>query len=123
MDGFWILDPIYRGFDDPQYACDLESLKQTVAEARAFSAGLEAMEPLEGLRRGIALQERVVELGDRLANFAMLRQSVNTRDAEAGSSLGRVMRVLSDFAGPQASKAAWGLGCRTAGSDGAGGRR
>jgi len=110
MNGFWDLSPIYRGFDDPQFALDLEKLKQTAAQSKALADALAGMEPLEGLRRGIALQEEAVELGDKLANFAMLRQSVNTRDGEAGSSLGRVMRVLSDFAAPQASFEAWAAG-------------
>ena len=31
MNEFWNLDPIYKGFDDPAFALDLETLKQKVA--------------------------------------------------------------------------------------------
>ena len=107
MNEFWNLDPIYSGFEDPQFALDLTALKEKVAEAAGFAAGLETMDPIEGLRRGIALEERVQELANKLGEYASLRQSANTRDAEAGSRLGQVMSVISGFAAPMAAFEAW----------------
>ena len=103
MNEFWNLDPIYSGFEDPQFALDLSDLKEKVAEAACFAAGLETMDPIAGLRGGIALEERVQELANKLGEYASLRQSANTRDAEAGSRLGQVMAVISGFAAPMAA--------------------
>ena len=107
MNEFWNLDPIYRGFDDPAFDGDLTELKKTVAEAAEFTAKLDAVDPLEGLRTGIRLEERVSELVSKLYGFASLRQSANTRDGEAGSRLGQVMAVYSGFAAPAAAFEAW----------------
>ena len=107
MNEVWNLEPIYKGFDDPQFAADLERLKQKVAYAAQFAAGLETMEPLEGLKQGLALEEEVQALVMKLYEYAMLRQSANTRDGEAGSRAGQIMGILSGFAGPQAAVEAW----------------
>ena len=107
MNEFWNLEPIYEGFQDPLFEKELSCLKQTVSDAQDFVGTLNDAEPLEGLRRGIALQETVTELAEKLANYAMLRQAVNTRDSEAGSNLGRVMAVISGFAAPQAAFESW----------------
>ena len=107
MNEFWNLDPMYRGFDDPRFDEDLAQLKQKVAEAARFASELETMQPLDGLRRGIALEETVQELANKLGEYASLRQSANTRDAEAGSRLGQVMAAVSGFAAPAAAFEAW----------------
>ena len=107
MNEVWNLEPIYKGFDDPQFAADLERLKQKVAYAAQFAAGLENAQPLEGLKQGLALEEEVQALVMKLYEYAMLRQSANTRDGEAGSRAGQIMGILSGFAGPQAAFEAW----------------
>ena len=107
MNEFWNLQPMYTGFDDPAFEGDLAKLKETVAEAESFASALETVEPLEGLRRGIALQETFMELAEKLVVYSMLRQAANSRDGAAGSNLGRVMAALSGFAAPQASFESW----------------
>ena len=62
MNEVWNLDPIYKGFDDPAYAADMERMKQLVADFTAFTAELPKLAPIEGLRRGIAMQEKLAEL-------------------------------------------------------------
>jgi len=107
MNEFWNLDPLYKGFDDPQFAADLEALKAAVADMAAFAAGLDTADPLEGLRRGIEIQERFSDLVNKLAEYASLRQSGNTRDNEAGSKLGQIMAIYSGFAAPAAAFESW----------------
>jgi len=107
MNEFWNLDPMYKGFEDPQFEADMKQLQQTVAEMAEFSAQLESAEPLSGLRRGIALQEQLSDLVSKLAEYANLRQSVNTRDSEAGSKLGQIMAIYSGFAAPAAAFESW----------------
>ena len=107
MNEVWNLDPIYKGFDDPRFAADMAQLKEAVAEMNTFTAGLKDMDPLEGLRRGIALEENTSLLAERLALYANLRQSTHGRDPEPGSYLGQIMGILSGTAGPRAAFRSW----------------
>ena len=70
MNEVWNLEPIYKGFSDPAFARDYESLKALVQELKTFSDGLEGMEPLAGLTRGIALAEELTRLVEKLAEYA-----------------------------------------------------
>lgn len=100
MNEVWNLEPIYKGFSDPAFARDYESLKALVQELKTFSDGLEGMEPLAGLTRGIALAEELTRLVEKLIEYASLRQSADTRDQEAGSQMGRIMALYSDTRRP-----------------------
>ena len=107
MNEVWNLDPIYRGFDDPAFARDLEKLESLTKAYADFAAELSGQEPLEGLKKGIRLEESLTVLASKLAQYASLRQSVNTRDAQAGSRLGQVMQLVSASAGSQAAWRKW----------------
>ena len=107
MNEVWNLDVIYRGFDDPAFAADMEKLEQLVKDYAAFAGELDNQAPLDGLKKGIALEEALTVLTAKLGEYASLRQSVNTRDAEAGSRLGQVMQRISGAAGAQAQWREW----------------
>jgi len=107
MNDRWDLDRIYNGFDDPAFEADLAALKQEAGKIEAFAAELSRLEPAEGLHRGIALQERFSDLVNKLAGYASLRQSADTRDPDAGSQMGRVMAVYSGVAAPFAAFEDW----------------
>ena len=107
MKDVWNLDVIYQGFDDPAFAEDMEAMRETVNSFAAFADGLETMTTQEGLRGGIAVEEKLTELGRKLAFYAQLRQSVNTRDSECGSRLGQVMQLFSAAAGAEAVWKQW----------------
>ena len=107
MTEVWNLERIYNGFEDPAFSADFDALKAAVADAETLAKNLTGMEPLEGLRTGITLTEKVQQLTMKLGEYAMLRQSVNAKDAEAGSQMGRIMGVASGFAGPEAAFKAW----------------
>ena len=110
MNEVWNLQGMYTGFDDPEFAADLAEFQRIVKEAQAFAGQLKDMQPLEGLRRGIALEETFMELAEKLVVYSMLRQAANSRDEAAGSNLGRVMGILSGFAAPQAAFESWAAG-------------
>ena len=107
MKDVWNLDAIYRGFEDPAFTADMEAMQKVVADFIAFADGLEEMDTLTGLRDGIALEEKLVTLGRKLAFYAQLRQSVNTRDTACGSYLGQVMQQFSAAAGAEAAWKQW----------------
>ena len=107
MNDIWNLDPIYKGFEDPAFAADMEAMSQTAKELEAFAANLAEQEALAGLRKGIALQEQFSDLINKLAGYASLRQAANTRDSEAGSRMGQIMAVYSGVAAPMAAFQEW----------------
>ena len=107
MNEVWNLDPIYRGFDDPAFDRDLTELKDAVAEFASWTRSMGADGALEGLKAGIAHQEKLYTTGSRLVEYAMLRQSADTQDTEAGSRIGQIMAAMSSVAGPQAAFQEW----------------
>ena len=107
MNEVWNLNPIYTGFDDPAFEADMASLRHQVEEMAAFAGGLSDADPVQGLRDGIRLEEQTTFLTGKLALYASLRQSTNTRDADAGSRMGQIMSILSGTAAPQAAFRAW----------------
>ena len=107
MKDVWNLDRIYKGFEDPAFAADMDTLRALVKQYNAFAEGLESMEALAGLRQGIELEEKLMQLFMKLISYAQLRQSVSTRDSECGSRLGQVMQLLSTIAGAEATWKAW----------------
>ena len=107
MNEFWNLDPIYKGFDDPAFGSDMNTLKEAVEKFTAFTQTLPDLDPLEGLKQGIALQEQLTDLVERLAGYASLRQAADTRDSAAGSQMGRIMALYSGMAAPSAAFREW----------------
>ena len=107
MNKFWNLDPIYQGFDDPAFAADLEALRELAGQYNAFAADLAGMDALEGLKQGVAWEEKLTALAMKLLEYAQLRQSTDTRDSQAGSYLGQGMQILSTTAGAEAAWKAW----------------
>ena len=99
----WDLTPLYKGFDDPQYARDLESLRSAVEEIRAIPALQGTMEPKDYLVKALTVEEQVTALGSRMAAYAALRSSTNTRDAEAVSALGKLQQMFSECSAASAS--------------------
>ena len=106
INGQWDLERIYHGFDDPAFEADVAQLKTLAEDFAALAGELAAMEPIEGLRKGIALQEQLQALS-AVFEYPSLRQAVNTRDNEATSQMGRVMALYSALAAPSAAFQAW----------------
>ena len=107
MNEFWNLDPIYTGFDAPDFEGDLACLKDTIRDLDEFSRTLNEVQPLEGLRRSIGLLEKIFSLGNKLILYASLRQEADSRDTAAASQLGRIMGVYSAVAAPEAAFKSW----------------
>ena len=107
MNEVWDLDAIYHSFEDPAYEKELTALKELAAHYAACTAALTEADALEGLKTCIRLEEEITLLGNKLAEYAMLRQSADARDAQAGSQLGRIMTVFSSLAAPQAAFKDW----------------
>ena len=107
MHDVWNLSTIYTGFDDPRFTEDLKTVEAGIAAYGELADQLAAIQPLEGLKKGIALEEEISTLTGKLGLYCSLRQSANTRDAEAVSQLGRLMGICSAVAAPEAAFHAW----------------
>ena len=107
MNDVWNLDPIYRGFEDPAFAVDLQALRDMAREYNGFAAELGNMEAAKGLKEGILWQEKLTALAKKLIDYAQLRQAVDTRNNQAGSYLGQAMQILSTTAGAEALWKEW----------------
>ena len=107
MNEVWNLDPIYPGFDTPEFKKDLADLKETVADFASWVKTLETIDPLEGLKTGTDYLEKMFAYGNRLVEYCMLRQAANTLDGEASSGGSQVMGALSTMAGPKAIYKDW----------------
>lgn len=106
MNEVWNLDPIYKGFDDPAFEQDLAKLDALSGEFTAFARDLGG-DALQTLRRGIDFEERITKVVERLAGYASLRQSANTKDPQATSQMGRIMALYSGLASPEAAFKDW----------------
>ena len=106
MNEVWNLDPIYKGFDDPAFEQDLAKLDALSREFTAFTRDLGG-DALQTLRRGIDFEERITKVVERLAGYASLRQSANTKDPQATSQMGRIMALYSGLASPEAAFKDW----------------
>ena len=107
MNEVWNLDPIYRGFDDPAFAADLQKLRDLAADFNAFAAQLKDLSAVDGLKMGVHWEEKLTALALKLLDYAQLRQTTDTRDSQAGSYLGQTMQILSTTAGAEAAWKAW----------------
>ncbi len=107
MNEFWNLKPLYEDFDDPKFSADISRLEEAVAAFADFTKDLQGQEPLAALRRGMELEESLCDLANKLAVYATLRQTADTTNPQAGSSLGKIMGIISGVAAPEAAFKAW----------------
>ena len=107
MNEVWDLEKIYKGFDDPAFEADLTALKEEIAAYTKLAEGIGKMDPLEGLRTSTRMEEALTQRLMKLAEYASLRQSADSRDADAGSQMGRIMAVYSGIAAPSAAITDW----------------
>ena len=107
MNEVWNLERMYSGFDDPKYEADFSAFQQKVEEFIVFTKNLEGVEPLEGLKAGIRLQEELDLVSDTLGAYPRLRAATDAKDVEAISQSGRIMSVYSNMAGAGTTFRKW----------------
>lgn len=95
MNKEWSLDVLYTGYDSPEFRADMKAVDEVVAEVNAFAGKLNELPVLEALRGAIDLNEKSEELFFKLFEFCALKQSVNTKDADAAAYMGQLMAKSS----------------------------
>ena len=100
--GKWNLDILYTGFDTEEYKNDLQRLEELIPELSRVAEKSRELSASEFLTEYIKVNEEITELVEKLAIYANLRYSANTRDTDAASMLGRIMQSMSMTAAPAA---------------------
>ena len=100
--GRWNLDILYTGFDTPEFLGDMESLGALVKDFEDFAGGADKLNTKELLLGFIQKNEALSNVISKLAIYANLRYSADTRDSDAASMLGRIMASASALAAPSA---------------------
>lgn len=106
MNGEWSLEKLYNGFDDPAYAEDEKKLAELIEKLDAFSKDPQGT-PAEVLKTVVNLLRDIEYMASKLFDFAGLRQSVNTSDAEASAACGRLYQMTAGIAAPKARLTAY----------------
>ena len=101
----WNLDTIYNGFEDPAFGQDLARLEETLNTFSGFTRELDRRD--DALTEGIRLLEQITVLVEKLATYATLRQTADTRDSAVSSRLGQILNLLSIGAAPEAAFKDW----------------
>ena len=100
--GKWNLDILYKGFDTEEYKNDLQKLEELIPSLASLANKKDSMKADEFLTEYVRTNEQISELVEKLAIYANLRYSANTRDTDAASMIGRIMQSLSETAAPTA---------------------
>ena len=100
--GKWNLDILYTGFDTEEYKNDLARLEEIIPEYAQVAEKSTELSSVEFLTEYVKINEEMSELIEKLAIYANLRYSANTRDTDAASMLGRIMQSMSMTAAPSA---------------------
>ena len=100
--GKWNLDILYTGFDTEEYKNDYAKLEALIPELAKLAEGCKDMPASEFLTAHVKLSEELSDLVNKLAIYANLRYSANTRDTDAASWLGRIMQAMSATAASDA---------------------
>ena len=100
--GKWNLDILYTGFDTEEYANDYKRLEEVIPALSDLADKCKDMPKDEFLLSFVKLSEEMSNLVEKLAIYANLRYSANTRDTDAASWLGRIMQAMSATAAPNA---------------------
>ncbi len=100
MNSVWSLDKLYTGYDDPKFIEDLSKVDGSISEMNNFVNNLEKNEASNNLLKAIEILEEQERLFSKLFSFASLKQSVNTKDADSASYLGRLSDKASSTTKP-----------------------
>lgn len=107
MNERWDLTPIYTGLEAPEFAATLEKLDETVKSLEAFAKKLPRQDHKAALPEALDLEEQLVKLVNKLAGYASLEQSADTRNSAAMSAMGRVIALDAASAAPLAAIKEW----------------
>ena len=91
----WSLDVLYTGFDDPKFQEEFQQLDEFIEKFKNLAESLDDKEPRTAAKEILSLYEEFRIVFFRPVNYCSLRQSVNTKDGESVSYLGRIIQKIT----------------------------
>ena len=95
MNREWSLDVLYTGFDAPEFKRDMEKAEAVAGRLNEAAEQLSRLPAKEALLYYMDVSEESSLLFSRLFQFCSLKQSCNTKDADAAASIGKLMALSS----------------------------
>lgn len=96
MKDTWSLDALYKGFDDPQFLKDSETMKLLVQEINALPVTLSHNHEEQGILAILEKEEAFQVLTSKLGSYISLRQATDTSNAETVALMGRLEQIASE---------------------------
>ncbi len=97
MNKEWSLDILYKGYDTPEFKRDMAATEEAVKRFNDAVDRIGEKPAGETLREMIGLLEEQGNLFSDLFEFCSLKQSCNTKDAEAAACMGQLMGRMSSM--------------------------
>lgn len=96
----WNLDAFYKGFNDPQFLEDIETVKKMIEEGKVFSElySKPDQDPKNLLEQSIERSTMVSSLAYKVFGFINLNSSADTRNLEAKKYFVMVQQIFSETA-------------------------
>lgn len=95
MNQEWSLHDLYKGYDDPAFLADKDTLAKTIQEGEALCKTLSHEDEVGTLVTLLTFLERQAKLEYKLMQYTSLRQSTNTSDNETVSLMEQLSKMRS----------------------------
>lgn len=96
MNKEWSLNDLYKGYDDPAFLADKDTLAKTIQEGKILCDNLSHDDEVDTLVTLLTFLERQILLENKLIQYIALRQSTNTSDNETVALMEQVSRMISE---------------------------
>jgi oligoendopeptidase F len=93
----WDLSDLYKGFDDPQLAQDLQQLQGKAAKLRQDYRGQVGQLPPTAIYQCLQELESIAQTSGYLYSYPSLIFAADTRNAEAKQFLDKVLEALTEI--------------------------
>ncbi|MGL5541253.1 MAG: M3 family oligoendopeptidase [Erysipelotrichaceae bacterium] len=94
----WDLTALYKGYDDPQFGLDFETLESLIANLETASMDVAS----KTVEEWVTLNETLAVLARKLNCYIYLRLSTNTTDEATNKHLARLQAMMSRTSKPSA---------------------
>lgn len=91
------LDVLYKGYDDPKFTQDFESLIATCENMNAYCTNLEVKNQKETVKKILKLNEKLADISSDINHFLALKLAVNTSDKNAINYNDKLNQILSSI--------------------------
>ena len=96
----WDLEIIYKGYDDPKYASDIEKVKVLIEQIKELAKDIETKDPLFVVEENLRLEEELTVVLSDLFSYSSLKSATNVNDMQALMEMGKLQLMLQETVAP-----------------------